>query len=173
MDDDADRLEVGVGPGPELGRSLLLLVGEQFAVAESGVVIDGVVDVPVARFGGAPVLVALLAAVDAPAAAVGDPPELLDVDVDQVTRSVVDVVVHLLACPLDPHPGRGVGPGQRWAAVAAQDLVHGRGLHPQPVRDPGRTPASGDAQPDLDLTPFRGHRLSVVAHDVGDAGPEA
>jgi hypothetical protein len=83
--------------------------------------------------------------VDPPPAAVGDPAELLDVDVDQVARCVVDVGVgdpatHLGAA--DPGSGRGVGPGQGRAAVAGQDLVHRRDGHGEQVGDPGWSPPS-------------------------------
>lgn len=55
----------------------------------------------------------------------------------------------LAASAAQPNSGCGVGPGQRWPAVAAQDLVHrGRGqtLSAQVERDQGRSPPAGDPQ---------------------------
>ncbi len=49
LDGDARAGEVGVGPLPEAGRGFLALVGQDLAVGEAGVVVDGGVDVAVAR----------------------------------------------------------------------------------------------------------------------------
>src|SRR5690606_40868359 len=60
----------------ERRSSLLALIGQQLTVGEARVVIDGVVDVPVAH--ARAVLTAGLAAQHLVAPAVGDAPELLD-----------------------------------------------------------------------------------------------
>lgn len=93
-------------------------------------------DVPVAHASAA-VPLAFGATEETPAAALRDPAELLDLDVDQVAGRVMHVGADLLAGPLDPDPGRGVGPGQRRASVAAQDLVHSRDRQSEPVGDSG------------------------------------
>ncbi len=145
---DPNGVEIGVRPLPERCRGLLLLVFEEFAVGEPGAVVDGIVDVPVADLAALSVLLAGCTAQHLVTAAVGDPAELLDVDVDQVAWCFVDVGVRLLRRPLDPHPGRGVGPRQPRATVAEQNLVHRRDRHPQPIGNPGRPPPSADPQPD-------------------------
>ena len=76
---DAVAGEVGRGPGEEPGAGGALLVGEDLAVGQAGVVIDQGVHVVVAD----PATSDLLAAPEcAPPAAVGDASDLLDVDVD-------------------------------------------------------------------------------------------
>jgi len=123
----------------------LALVGQDLGVDQPGVVIHGVVEVR------GPGLGALLdpdpggSTQEAVPAAVGDPPELLDVHVDQVPRGGVLVAQRFGFGP-QPAPGGRVGPGQPWGLVAGQDLGHGRGIDPQPVADPCRTPPPTDTQ---------------------------
>ena len=92
FDGDAAGFEIGVGAFPEPGRGLLLLIGQDLGVGEPGVVIDGVVQERVARSpvrrGAGLVPVAGGPAEAAVAAAVRDPSEFLDVDVDQVPGAV-------------------------------------------------------------------------------------
>jgi hypothetical protein len=77
---DAVPGEVACGPGEEPGRGGAFFVGEDFGVAEAGVVIDGDVDVVVAD----PASLDLLrAAMGPPAASFRDASELLDVQMDQ------------------------------------------------------------------------------------------
>jgi hypothetical protein len=83
--------------------------------------------------------------VDTPAAAVGDPAELLDVDVHEVAGGGVLVAAH--------HPTGGpVRPGQPGHAGAGEHPVDGGGV--QAEREPeARRPAPPD-HPDLDDAPL-------------------
>lgn len=85
FDGDAQGREPGGRPGEEGRAGRGGLVGQVFGVGEAGVVVEGGVQVGpagaglvAASFGSAEGLVA---------AAVGDPAELLDVDVDQLARA--------------------------------------------------------------------------------------
>src|SRR4051812_18406681 len=117
--DPLDALDAGVGEersgaAPEPGRGLLALVVEQLGVGQPGVVIDGVVQERVA--GARPaVAFALFPAVNLVPATIGDVAELLDVDVHQITGSLVFVAAH------DP-PGGAVEMGQPGQSEAGQDL---------------------------------------------------
>jgi hypothetical protein len=75
------------------------------------------------------------------AAAVGDVPELLDVDVHQVARGGVLVAA-------DHSAGGPVEMGQAGELVAGQDAVHGGRVEPEQEGDAGRSPAPQDT--DLD-----------------------
>lgn len=86
LDGDSGRGEVGVSPLPERGGGLLLLIGQDLAVGEAGVVVDGVVQVAVADAGA--VLAARLPADLLVPAADGDIAEFLDVDVHQLAGPV-------------------------------------------------------------------------------------
>jgi hypothetical protein len=74
------------------------------------------------------VALALLSAEIAPAAAVGNLAELLDVDMDQIARPFVLVATDRLS-------GGAVEVAESVESAADQDRVHGRGRHPQPVTD--------------------------------------
>src|SRR5204863_9983955 len=74
LDDDAVRSEPAGGSTPEPGCGGAALVVEDLEVGQAAVVVDGGVDVGVAD---APPSNRLAAPVYPPAAAVGDPPELL------------------------------------------------------------------------------------------------
>ena len=93
LDGDALAGEPGLGPGPEPGGGVLALIAEDLDVGQAGVVVDGVVDVviPTPAGGSATVAYSLGASDHAVAAAVGDPAQLLDVDVDQRTGGVMFV----------------------------------------------------------------------------------
>ena len=139
LDGDPGGLEEGLGAGPEGGGGLLALVGQDLAVGQAGVVVDGVVQVAVAGPGAGPA--AGLASQGLVAAAVGDVSQLLDVDVHQVAGGGVLVAA-------DRAAGGAVQVGQAGEPVAGQDPVHGGRVEPQQVGDPGRSPAAQDA--DLD-----------------------
>src|SRR5438874_10102428 len=84
LDGHASGPESGLGPAPERGRGSSLLIGEHLGVGQAAVIVDGRVQVgvaepPLAPGGGS--------AVDAMPPAGRDPTQLLDVDVDQLTRS--------------------------------------------------------------------------------------
>lgn len=139
IDGDALVREERVRPFPESDGGVLAFVGQDFAVGQAGVVVDGGVDVAVADRGGAAsalvggglaVAVAGCAADDAPAA-VGDVAELLDVDVDQLARSGSFVAA-------DDPAGGPVHEGQAVAAVPHEDPVDRRGGQPQDRTDAGR-----------------------------------
>src|SRR5699024_3007783 len=95
FDDDPARGEVVIGTVPERGGGFLGLIGEDLAVGQPGVVIEGVVHAGCARLGALLDPVALGAAVGSVAAAVGDAPELLDIHMDKIPRLVV-LVAHRL-----------------------------------------------------------------------------
>jgi len=129
---DAEGGEGLRGAAEEPGAGVGLLVGVDLGVGQPGVVVDGAVHVVVADSGGGAAGAAsvAVAAVDAPAAAVAEPAEFLDVDVDQFTGAVAFVAAH-------PVAGRPVQPGQPVQAVAGQHGVHGGGRH---VQDRGQPP---------------------------------
>src|SRR4051794_26421724 len=82
--------------------------------------------------GHRPVLLALLAADIAPATAVGNLAELLDVDVEQVAGVFVLVAANRFT-------GGPVNVGQAVDPAAHQDCVHRGGGHVEPVADLDRT----------------------------------
>jgi hypothetical protein len=137
------------------GRGGLLgLVVMGFHVGHAGVVVEDGVQVagpdqwlPVLALRGAgagrgrgPVLLALLAADVAPAAAVGDLAELLDVNVDQVAGVFVLV-------PADPLTGYPVDVAEPVEAAPGQHRVDRRCRHPERVGDLDRTQPAPQAQP--------------------------
>ena len=79
------------------------------------------------------------------AAAVGDAPEFLDVDVDQLA-GVLTLVAH-------DHPAGPVGVAKAVHAVAAQHPIDRRAGHPQVVAEPmgalAAAPAGGQHPTDL------------------------
>nr|BFE68405.1 hypothetical protein GCM10020092_017060 [Actinoplanes digitatis] len=109
--------------------------GVQVGVAEPGTAPR----VSAVTCGGGAVEFAACAALGAPAAAVGDVAEFLDVDVDQVARAGVFVAADRLA-------GGPVEMGQAGDAGAAQDGVAGRGGQVQTAADSCRSPSAAGAQ---------------------------
>jgi hypothetical protein len=166
---DAVSGEERLGALPERDRGGSFLVGEDLAVGQAGVVVDGAVDVAVAagrRCAGAAVAPAGGPAEGSPAAAVGDTAELLDVHVHQVTGRGVLVAARLL--PADGLAGGQIYAGQLGHAVADQHLVHRRGGHTQPAGDRRRAKTLGPPQvQDLPLHP----RPGPVRAAVRPAGP--
>jgi hypothetical protein len=141
---DAGLGEERSGAAPEPGRGVLAFVVEQFGVGQPRVVVDGVVQVGVAR-SAAPVAPARSASEDLVPAADGDVAQLLDVDVDHVAGTFVLVAAD--------HPAGGpIEIGQPRHPVAAQHLVHRRGRDPQQEPDAGLAPPPG--HPDLDDAPL-------------------
>src|ERR1700722_5811057 len=99
LDGDPGGGVPGGGAGQERGRGFLALVGEDLGIGEPGVVVQDGVQIAVAQLGVAvavaagagsrgPVLLALCAPGGAPATAVGDVAELLDVSVDELAGAV-------------------------------------------------------------------------------------
>ena len=93
---------------------------------------------------------------DAPAAAVRDVAELLDIDVDQLAGPVP-----LIAA--DRHPGGPVQVRQPRAAVAAQDRVHRGGRQAQPEADPGRAQPLLTRRPTIRCSVRGGVRAGLAA----------
>lgn len=92
LDGDAVLGEESIRALPEGGRVLLAFVGQNLAVREPGVIVDGCANEAVADHGtaapthvgcGLPIACGLLAGHDPMSAAVWNVAELLDVDVDQ------------------------------------------------------------------------------------------
>ena len=153
---------------PEAGGGGALLVGQDLAVGQPGVVVDGGVDVGVAQV-GTPVDLAGVqgrgvpgcslrrgSAVDAPAAAVGNVAELLDVDVDHVTWVGVLVADHGITT--HRQTGGAVDPGELGQPQADDHPPHRRGVHVEPASNLYRSQRSAGAQV-LDL----GFQASVGA----------
>ena len=84
---DADRPVPGRSPCPEAGCGGGLFVVEDLGVGDAGPVVDSGVDVAVTDTGMAPVRV-VASSMETPATAIGDPGNLLDIDVDQLARRV-------------------------------------------------------------------------------------
>jgi hypothetical protein len=154
MDDDPGLGEGVLSPGPEGGGGLQFLVGQDLAVGQAGVVVDGIVKIAVAAARSA--LAASLAAQDVMSAALGDIAELLDVDVHQVAWSLVFVAPDYSACG-------AVEVGQAGETVTGEYPVHRGGVEPEQVGDAGWAPAAQD--PDLydaSLGPGRSAAWAVV-----------
>ena len=152
------------GAGQNAAAVSLLLVGEDLGVGQPGVVVDGGVQVAVAEDRGWPCRVRPVRrrlrsclrglAGDAPAAAVGDVAELLDVDVDQLAGPVALVAA-------DRH-ARWPGPGApARAAVAGQDRVHGGGRPGPAGRRSGPGPAALTRRPTIRRSVRRGVRAGL------------
>jgi hypothetical protein len=102
----------------EAGGGGSLLVGQDLAEGDPGAIIHGRVDVVVADASTAP---GRGAAMDPVAAAVGDAPEFLDVQVNQLAR--------LLALAGHDHAADPVHARQPAHAIAAQHAIDGRAGH--------------------------------------------
>jgi len=132
-----------VGAAPEPGTGLGPLVAQDLHVGQSGVVIDRGVQVVVAastRVG--PTIGGASGPALGPVTAIlGDPAELLGVQVDQVAGPWVLVAA-------DRPAGWAVQPGQPVHSVADQDAVHGGGRQTKPGGDAGRAEPFTPAQPE-------------------------
>ena len=96
------------GPGQEASAGHPALVGQDLGVGQPGVIIHGDVDVVVAD---APPADLLAAAVEPPAATVGDAAQLLDIDVDQLAGLVA--LVAQGGGPAGAQPGAVTGSRSR------------------------------------------------------------
>ena len=104
------------GPRPEGGRGCRLLVVEDLGVGKAGAVVDGAVEVAIA--GTAVALGAIpTPSVKAPAAALGDGGQLLDVDEDELARALA-----LVAADGRARPVTAIEPAD---ALGGQDRLHG------------------------------------------------
>ena len=165
-DADAALGEPAARALPERDRGDRALVGQNLAVGDTGVVVDGGVDVGVTDAAVAPMAVAA-AAVRAPAASWGDAAQLLDVDVEQVSRPGV-----LVQASDDPS-GRAVEPGEAVEAEPAEHAIHGGAGQSQPPADAHGAELAAPSQPlDLALDPSRhaGGRAPRPARSVLQAG---
>ena len=149
VDGDAVVGEPLVGSECEPGCGDCLLVVEVLDVGEAGVVVDGGVDVVVAKSGsflagavrapvGPAVASSLLLSQSSPSATIGDPAQLFDVDVDQLTRSRLLVAADHLS-------GGSVHPPEPVQPVTHQDSPNRRGRHVGSVRS-GPDPACGSGE---------------------------
>ncbi|BCW42890.1 hypothetical protein StoSoilB5_30600 [Arthrobacter sp. StoSoilB5] len=75
------------------------------------------------------------------AAAIGDPAELLHIDVDHFPGPGVFIAAGAFSA--DPDPGGTVRETQGWAVIAVQDPMDRGDVQVQVVSDPGRSPALG------------------------------
>ena len=96
------------------------LIGQELAEGDPGAVIDGRVNIVIADAPAAP---GRRPAMDLVAAAIRDAPELLDVQVDQLTRVLTLIAHHRAAGPVEV--------GEATHAMAGQHPVDGRAGHPQ------------------------------------------
>ena len=112
---DASSGEPGSGSRPERTRGVSGLVKVDLGVDEPGSVIEGRVDVAVADT-GVTAGRAGAATVDSPAAAVGDPTNLFDVDVDQLAGPVALIPNDRL--------DSSVATIETTATIGIQDVLH-------------------------------------------------
>jgi hypothetical protein len=139
------------------------LVGIDRGVGHPAHVVDDLVDVVVAAVrAGCPAA----PAAEAVTAAVGDPPKLLDVHVEQLARSLADVA--------DGDAGWTIAIGQAGQAVARQDVADGRAWHADDRGQAMRTDAElvAGQQDRIDLGLRQGPRRMVrPRRAVLEAGP--
>src|SRR5690606_18899368 len=136
---DAVGGEVVGGPSEERRAGRALLIGQDLAVGQPGVVIDQGVDVIEPDLGGAVVSgFPSGAAVRAPATPVGDPADLLDVHVHQLAGTVAFIAHRGGLAGADHLAADRVELTQVGQSVAAQDPRHGprtdAEFGPEPVR---------------------------------------
>jgi len=107
----------------ECGAGRTLLVGRHLGVGEAGVIVDDRMDVvePDARLVDSGLMVRNELASSAPAAAIGNPAELLHVHVDQLARPVVFVADRRPSRRRDHRPGERIAIRQTRHVVTAQD----------------------------------------------------
>src|SRR6202012_1859101 len=150
LDGDPGGGEERLGAAPERGRGVLAFIGQDFAVGQAGVVVDGGVQVAVADHrvavlaggGGGPAgAPALGPPGDPPAAAIRDVAEVFDVHVHQLTGLLAFI-------PADAAAGGPVQMRQPGTAVAGQHAVHGGRGQLEGEGDPGWSPPAGDPEVD-------------------------
>ncbi len=119
---DAELCEELGGTDQEPGSCCALLVALDLCVGEPGVVVDGCVGVVAAGFGfSSGVGPSRLASPGPPAATVGDPTDLLDIDVDQLAKRGGFIPDRCLLRGANHVTGQRVTLGQIQHLVAAQD----------------------------------------------------
>ena len=150
--DNALRSEPGDRSMPERGGGVAGFVVVDLGVHEAGAVIECRVDEPVASSA-----VAAAATVEPPAAAVGDPTDLLHIDVDELTRPVALIAADRFdvggpVSAIEPAAARGV-----------QDPLHRRRRQARFVGQAVRAPTMLVTQPH---DPFAGPRRRRVRGPV-------
>ncbi len=146
-DGDSRVGEELVGPGPECGGGLLLLIAQDLGVGEAGVVVDSVVEERVAATATAVAVVVSVASLStqhAVAAAVGDAALLLDVHVHQLPGP--GLLVSDRAGPPHGQPGGLVEMVQQRHRIPLQHPAHRRAGNMQVVTDAMRTPSASEPQ---------------------------
>ena len=156
--------EERVGPSPELRSGVFAFVVEVLGISQPRVVINGVVQVPITHAG--PVASPRLASQLAVPTAVGDAPELFDVEVDEI--SGFGVLVAARPWPADWQAAGLVQIAQERHLVSAQYGLDGRAGHPQVSGDAVRAPAAGEAHLDEPSLPALRQPPGAV---MGPAGP--
>jgi hypothetical protein len=150
------------GAVQELRAGRAALVGQYLDVGQAGVVVDRDVAVVPAVAAAAD---GLAAAVHAPAAAVGDPTELLDVHVQQIARTGVLVALIASAAAAQHLTGDAVDVGQVRHAAPAQHRADGAGGQAQQHSQLSRADMLGPAG--------RHDALLDLDRGTGRAGPRA
>ncbi len=131
------------GPDPERSRGDATLVGEDLRVGQPRVVVERVVEEGVATTMSLAPLAELATEHPVPAT-VGDAPELLDVEVDQLAR-----MGRLIAdgrCSAHREPRGLIEIREQGHPIASQDPPDRRVRQAQVVTDAMRAPAAGVAQ---------------------------
>src|SRR5260370_36724953 len=136
VDADSEVCEPGVSAGPERDRGAGALVTQDFAVGEAAVTVDRSVNEREADTVPDPTR----QTVGPPSTTAGDPPELLDVHLDQLAGT------GLFDAAPDHRAGGPVHPRQAVQPQTAQHSVHGRGCQLEDPRDAGRPQLAGPAQ---------------------------
>ena len=134
---DPDGDIPGGGASPESGCGGGFLVVQDLRIGDAGTVVDGGVDVPVPGIAAPGRLLAVVAASPgSPSAPVGDPGQLFDVDMDQLTRRVALIPFRWWFI------GGSVASIQPTQPGTAQDVVHRGGSQPDLEPDVVCTPPS-------------------------------
>ena len=115
---DAVGGEPAVRSLPEPRRGDSLFVVEDLGVGDAGAVIDSGVDVSIANV-AVPAMSVVAASVDPLAASVGDPGQLLDVDVHQLTGTIALIATRRLS-------GGSVTTVETGESLGAQHRLHRR-----------------------------------------------
>jgi hypothetical protein len=141
LDGDAMAGEEHPGPAEEPGAAVAALIGQDFGIGQPGVVVDGGMDIVIAwaMLAVASALLKRVAAMNPMAATLTEPPELLDVHVDQLAWPEAFIAADQLAA----------GPVQQLQPpkpVVAQHPVDRRDRQADQGGDPGRAQLAGLAQ---------------------------
>ncbi len=126
----------GIGEERRAGRTLL--IAQDSSEREPGVVIDRDVDVvepELLRLDPTLVVIHRGGTIEAPTAAVGDPTEFLDIDVQQIAGAITFIPMLGAARGSNPDPGHGVELMQRRQPSASDDPRRRRCADTDPSRE--------------------------------------